>query len=139
MEQRFAAPPDRVFAAITDHEAMGTWLDGATVTLEKIGQADRNGVGAVRRIHARGLTIFEEVIHFEAPREMQYKVLRGAPLTEHLGTIRVIPDGTGSRVDYTIRFGCPLWAGGELTATIIARVLGGELRAGMARLAQKIG
>ena len=84
MRQRFAATPDRVFAAITDHAALGSWLP-ADVRLETPGTPPPNGLGAVRVVRVRGLSIREQVTRFEAPRAMDYRVISGAPFQDHLG------------------------------------------------------
>jgi uncharacterized protein YndB with AHSA1/START domain len=139
MKKRFAAPPEKVFAAITDHVGMQKWMPGSKITLDREGVPAPNGLGAVRRIRAGGLTILEEVVHFDPPREMRYKVLKAGPIIAHLGTIRVLPaeDG-GSLIDYTIRFTTPKWMGGELLAKLIGRILGGQLTAGLDRLATQV-
>ena len=139
MRKRFAAPPEKVFAAITDHVGMQKWMPGSKITLDREGVPAPNGLGAIRRIRAGGLTILEEVVRFDPPREMQYKVLKAGPIIEHLGTIRVLPgDGGGSVIDYTIRFSCPWYLGGGLLAQVIGKVLGGQLTAGLDRLATQV-
>jgi carbon monoxide dehydrogenase subunit G len=138
MQRRFAAPPAEVFAAVTDHERMSDWIHGARVTLDKPGSPSRNGVGAVRRIAARGLTIREEVVRFEEPTAMDYRVIAGAPLRNHLGGIRLRPDGSGTVLDYTIRFEVPWYLGGPLLGAIVARTLKTEIDKGLAALAARI-
>src|SRR5262245_5123377 len=137
MRQRFAATPDRVFAAITDHAALGTWLP-ADVRLERPGTPPPNGLGAVRLVRVRGLPIREQVTRFEAPRVMDYRVVSGAPFEDHLGEIRVAPDGDGAVVDYRIRFGWPWYAGGALVGHLVAGQLEREITAGLARLATSL-
>lgn len=137
LQQRFAAPTDKVFDAITDHEGMGAWMPGATVTLDRPGSAERNGLGAIRRIRARGLVILEEVVRFERPTAMDYRVLRGGPIRDHLGAIRIEDHGDESGLEWRIRFAFPWWSGGELGAALLARILGAELRGGLERLARR--
>src|SRR4029453_3251992 len=102
MRQRCTATPDRVFAAITDHAALGSWLP-ADVRLETPGTPPPNGFGAVRVVRVRGLPIRERVTRFEALHAMDYRVISGAPFQDHLGEIRVTPDGDGAPLDYRIR------------------------------------
>src|SRR5262245_33066183 len=137
MRQRFAATPDRVFAAITDHAALGSWLP-ADVRLERPGPPPPNGLGAVRVVRVRGLPIREQVTRFEAPRAMDYRVISGAPFQDHLGQIRVAPDGDGTLVDYRIRFGWPWYAGGALVGGLVASQLERGIAAGLARLAASL-
>jgi Polyketide cyclase / dehydrase and lipid transport len=137
MRQRFTATPDRVFAAITDHAALGSWLP-ADVRLESPGIPPPNGVGAVRVVRVRGLSIREQVTRFEAPRAMDYRVISGAPFQDHLGQIRVAADGEGALVDYRIGFGWPWYAGGPLVGHLVAGQLEREITAGLARLAASL-
>ena len=134
MEQRFAAPPERVFALLTDHVAFGRAL-GEDIRLEREGVPAPNGLGAVRAIHARGLVIREQVVAWDAPHAMDYTVVSGAPFDDHLGAIRFAPDGAGTRVDYRIRFAWPWWLGGGLVGGLVARTLERQIMAGLARMA----
>jgi len=65
-------------------------------------------------------------------------LLRAGP-AQLLGEIRLAPtpDG-GTMVTYKIRFGMPWWAGGDMTARLIARQLKGVITAAYARLAEEI-
>jgi hypothetical protein len=137
MQQHFDAPPERVFDALTDHVGFGRLL-GEDIRLEKQGVPAPNGLGAVRAIHARGLTIREEVVGWEAPRAMDYRVVGGAPLQNHLGQIRFVPDGSGVRVEYRIRFDWPWYLGGALVGDVLARSLERQIAAGIARLASTL-
>ncbi len=137
MQQRFDAPADLVFSALTDHEAFGRLL-GEDIRVETPGVPAPNGLGAVRAIRARGLTIREKVVRWEAGRAMDYRVVSGAPLQNHLGTIRIEPDGEGARVDYRIRFDWPWWLGGAAVGGLVARSLERQIAGGIARLASTL-
>ena len=139
MKQHFAAPPAVVFAAVTDHAGMERWLEGVRVTIEREGSPPPNGLGAVRRVRARGITVREEVVRWEEPSAMDYRIVGGSPLRDHLGEIRLhpSPDG-GTDLDYRIRFAVPWYFGGSLLGSIVARQLGGEMQAGLGRLAERL-
>ena len=134
MQHDFTAPPNRVFEAMTDHVGFGTWMK-TRITLERSGTPAPNGLGAVRAIHAGGLTIREEVVRWEAPRAMDYRVISGAPFQRHLGEIRITPRGDGARLDYRIRFEWPWWAGGTVVGRLLASRLEHEISSGVARMA----
>ena len=76
-----AAPIEVVWDTLTDHVGMMGWGPGVTVTMDRPGTADANGVGAVRRIATPGPgpDIVEEVVTFEPPNVMGYKALSGTP------------------------------------------------------------
>ena len=138
MQQRFEAAPARVFDAMTDHAGFGRWMQAA-IAVERPGTPAPNGLGAVRTIQARGLTIREEVVRFEPPVAMDYRVIAGAPFQDHLGEVRVVPDGSGARVDYRIRFDWPWYLGGAVVGGLLARTLEREISAGLARMAAGLG
>jgi uncharacterized protein YndB with AHSA1/START domain len=138
MEHRFEAAPERVFAAITDHVAFGRWV-GADIRVERAGTPAPNGLGAIRAVGVRGLTVREEVVGWEAPRAMDYRVVSGAPFRNHRGEIRLTPDGSGTRVDYRIRFEWPWYLGGGVVGRLLAAALEREITAGLARMAADVG
>jgi hypothetical protein len=137
MRQRFEASPERVFALLTDHVAFGRAL-GEDIRVEREGVPAPNGLGAVRVIRARGLTIREEVVGWEDPRAMDYRVVSGAPLENHRGEIRIVPEGAGARVDYRIRFDWPWYLGGALVGGLVARSLERQIGGGLAQMAASL-
>jgi uncharacterized protein YndB with AHSA1/START domain len=134
MEQRFAAPPARVFEEVTDHAAFGRWMK-ADIQVERQGTPPPNGLGAVRVVRARGTTVREEVVRWESPSAMDYRVIGGAPLRHHLGQLRFVPDAAGTRLTYSIRFDWPWWLGGTVVGRLVARTLEREITAGLGRMA----
>ncbi len=137
MTARFAAAPERVFAALTDHVGFGKVV-GARISLERPGTPPPNGLGAVRAVAAGGLTVREEVVRFEPPHAMDYRVIAGAPFTDHLGTLRITPADGGSRLDYTIRFAWPWYLGGDAVGGLVGAALRRQIGAGLERLAASL-
>jgi len=74
------------------------------VWLAAEGTHERNGVGCVRAFSlAPGLR--EQVIRFEPPQRMEYRVIAGAfPLADHHGEVVFEPDGAGTRVIWRVTF-----------------------------------
>ena len=106
VERRFAAPPDQVWKVYTDHAGWGAWAGLGRARLETEGHPDRNGVGAVRCFTTGGVSVFEEVLSFEPPKRMTYRVVRGGiPIMQnHLGEVVLEPDGAGTRLIWRCRF-----------------------------------
>ncbi len=98
-----AAPIETVWDKLSDHVGMSQW-GPVTVTMDRLGTADPNGVGAVRRIASRGPgpDIVEEVVTFEAPNLFGYKALSGTPFPGYAGEVRLTPAGSGTHIDYTV-------------------------------------
>jgi uncharacterized protein YndB with AHSA1/START domain len=91
---RIAAPPERVWAAVSDPAGIAEWFPGlGTVTFD----------GSVRTIDMGGLTIKEEIVtNDDDLRRFQYRITEAPMPTEyHLATIDVLDDGDGSLVVYS--------------------------------------
>jgi carbon monoxide dehydrogenase subunit G len=99
-----AAPIEVVWDTLTNHVGMMSWGPGVTVTMDRPGTTDANGVGAVRRIATPGPgpDIVEEVVTFEAPDVMGYKALSGTPFPGYTGEVRLTPAGAGTHINWTI-------------------------------------
>jgi SAM-dependent methyltransferase len=106
VERRFAAPPAQVWKVYTDHAGWTSWAGLGRARLVAEGQPDRNGVGAVRCISTGGVSVFEEVLSFEPPKRMTYRVVRGGIpiMKDHLGEVLLEPDGAGTRLIWRCRF-----------------------------------
>ena len=139
IQQRFSASPARVFAAVTDHKRLEQWQKGTRVTIEKDGVPPPNGLGAIRKVSNGPFHIYEEIVRWEEPQAMDYRIVRGAPLRDHLGEIRLAPaaDG-GTLVRYRVRFELPWYAGGRLMERLVSRQLERLITAAYARLAEEL-
>jgi uncharacterized protein YndB with AHSA1/START domain len=99
-----AAPIESVWDKLSDHVGMSQWGPGLTVSMDKVGTPDPNGIGAVRRIASPGPgpDIVEEVVTFEAPHVLGYKALSGTPFPGYAGEVRLTEAGAGTHISYTI-------------------------------------
>jgi uncharacterized protein YndB with AHSA1/START domain len=99
-----AAPIEVVWDTLTDHVGMMGWGLGVTVTMDRLGTSEANGVGAVRRIATPGPgpDIVEEVVTYEPPNVMGYKALSGTPFPGYQGEVRLTPAGAGTHINWTI-------------------------------------
>jgi uncharacterized protein YndB with AHSA1/START domain len=121
--RRFAAPPQAVWDVYTDHAGWEEWAGVGRSRLSSQGQPERNGVGAVRALGPGPLAAYEEVLEFEPPKRMTYRVLHGGiPVRNHLGEVRFEPDGDGTRVVWTCRFESRVPLMGGVFRRIVTRV-----------------
>jgi carbon monoxide dehydrogenase subunit G len=99
-----ASPIEVVWDTLTNHVGMMSWGPGVTVTMDRPGTTDANGVGAVRRIATPGPgpDIVEEVVTYEPPNVMGYKALSGTPFPGYAGEVRLTPAGSGTYISWTI-------------------------------------
>lgn len=133
------APPEVVFDVLTDHRGYAAITPLRKVELEREGDPAPNGVGAIRALHSVGPPLREEVLVYEPPERFSYRLLSGAPLRDHLGTVKLEPSATGTTVTYAIRTMPSLPLGGRAVVAVvklsIQQLLGGiateaERRAG---------
>lgn len=99
------APIDQVWTAITDHEGMATWPGIRRAALRRPGRTERNGLGAVREIHLGRVRFVEEIVGFQPPFVMEYKIVEtNAPIEHDEGRITLIPRGDGTEIHWMTRF-----------------------------------
>ena len=97
------APPETVFEVLTDHRRYAEITPLRRSELEREGEPAPNGVGAIRVLSSIGPPLREETIVYEPPRRFSYKLLSGAPLRDHVGTVALEPAGEGTKVTYAVR------------------------------------
>lgn len=133
IRESFAVPPEVLFERLLDHEGMSDW---AGVRVSVVAGPLDGGVGTVRRIHARGLSIDEEVVYVDAPRRLVYRIVRGLPVVSfHRGEVLVEPWGqTGSQLTWDIIMDAPVPG---LARLLLAPVAAG-LREGLGRLRSQL-
>jgi uncharacterized protein YndB with AHSA1/START domain len=129
--ESFAVSPEKLWAAINDHEGMSEWT-GARVNII----AGDGGVGTVRRVRARGLAIDEEVTYLDPPRRMVYRIVGGVPLLRfHRGEMLVEPWGkTGAELTWDIVLDSAVPG----FAKLLAAILGPALRDGLSKLRSQL-
>jgi uncharacterized protein YndB with AHSA1/START domain len=98
-----AAPPEVVFDVLTDHRRYAELTPLRKSVLEREGEPDPNGVGAIRLLTAVGPPMREEVIAYDRPRRFSYTVLSGLPVRDHVGTASLEPSPAGTKVTYALR------------------------------------
>jgi uncharacterized protein YndB with AHSA1/START domain len=128
IERTIAAPPEVVFDVLTDHRAYPRYTRLRKAVLEQEGSPDANGLGAIRRLHAVGPPIREEVIGFERPARFSYRVLSGLPVRDHVGEVTLGPAGGGTQMTYRIDVTPTVPVGGGLVVALMRQAVGGLVR-----------
>jgi len=114
------APLQLVFDRISNHEDMRNWPGVSDCRLVAEGEP-RNGLGAVRAVKTRGLTVHEKVVSFDPPSGFDYTIVKGLPV-DHLGQVRLTEAGDQTRIDWTIEMSSRI--------PLLAQVLGAMVRRG---------
>jgi uncharacterized protein YndB with AHSA1/START domain len=103
LQRDVAAPPETIFAVLTEHHLYASITPMRRSVLEREGEPPPNGVGAIRVLTSVGPPLREEVIAFEPPYRFSYKLLSGAPVRDHVGTVEITADGDRTKVVYAVR------------------------------------
>lgn len=133
VQQVIRAPLQSVWDRYTDHRSWTQWAGLGTVELERQGLPPPNGVGCVRVISNLGVRICEEVLTFEPPTRMSYRLVRGfVPIKDHLGEVLFETHDGGTRVTWRCQFNSKVPGLGGLFRALITRMFRNAL-AGLAR------
>lgn len=127
VQAEIPASPERVWAVYTDHRGWVKWAGVREVVLRQEGEPPPDGLGATRVIRTAGLAIEEEVIAFEPPKRMVYRLVAGLPIRNHQGEVLFEATGRGTRVLWRVRFDPLLPGTGGLLVWALRRALGDVL------------
>ncbi|WIM87306.1 SRPBCC family protein [Candidatus Mycobacterium wuenschmannii] len=136
LRQTTTAPIEKVFDSLTNHRAIADVSMARRSTLDREGVPAPNGVGAVRRIEAVGPAIVEEIIEYERPTRYAYKMLSGAPVRDHVGTVSLREAGTGTEVEWHLRSTPKIPGVSWLLAPVLKKVIG-DLLGGAVKAAER--
>ena len=102
LTRRIAAAPDVVFDTITDHRRYSDYTPIRRAELEREGDEEPNGKGAIRALHLAGPPMRERVVAFERPHLFTYELLSGLPVRDHVGTVTLDARDGGTLMTYRI-------------------------------------
>jgi catechol 2,3-dioxygenase-like lactoylglutathione lyase family enzyme/uncharacterized protein YndB with AHSA1/START domain len=94
---------EKVWDIVSDNRGMVKWMPLDSVTLEREGHPAPNGIGAERVMRGPKMNLREQVIGWDAPRSLRYRLLEGAPIACHQGEVSLRPVPGGSEITWTIR------------------------------------
>lgn len=129
VEETVDAARDALFAVLTDHEGYGRFPGVKKCELLRVGRHERNGLGALRRVHLGGPTVLdEEIVAYDASNSYEYRIRRARPLPirHTLGRVELEAlDTNRTKVVWTSTFEFPL--------PIVGRAIGKRAAAPLAR------
>lgn len=91
--------------------------------LERQGSIEADGVGAIRRFRTGRIVSREEVLVFERPRQLSYKLLSGLPLNDYRADVTLQPSASGTAVEWRSQFRAKVPGTGWLYAFMLRRFL----------------
>ena len=99
-----SGPPERVWELVGRASNWPQWSLAKNASLEREGSPDPDGVGAIRRLSTGPGGTREEVITWEPPRLLEYRVLSGLPIVDHRATLTLTANEGGTDIDWRATF-----------------------------------
>lgn len=122
-ERQVSAPPETVFRVLTEHHLYSEITPMRKSVLEREGDPSPNGVGAIRVLTSVGPPLREEVLAYEEPERFSYKLLSGAPVRDHVGTVQLSARDGGTRMVYAVRTTPTLPVVGPLVVAVVKQAI----------------
>lgn len=104
----FNFSPEEVWELLTDHERYAEYAELQESSLLKKGDTEKNGIGAVRKIHTGKIEFIEEVKVFDKPARFDYLIIQCTIPIKHIGgTVLLEKTDFGTRLNWTSVFEMP--------------------------------
>jgi uncharacterized protein YndB with AHSA1/START domain len=127
--QYFPQPVEELFAYLSEQENLEPLFGCKIKRLSDGSDGTRNGAGASRELKVGPLPGFVETNIEVVPNELvRYRITQGGVLKNHEGVMRFSPNGSGSRLEYTIDFDGKAPGVGPLVKTMLTRNISAALR-----------
>jgi hypothetical protein len=123
VEARSTAPVEVVWPLLGAARRWHEWSFLTASRLEREGAPDPDGVGAVRKFTRYGVGSREEVVAWDPPHHLGYRILSGFPVRDYRADITLEAAGTGTRIEWAGSYS-PRWPGtGRLLQAVLARMM----------------
>ncbi|MBV9869328.1 MAG: SRPBCC family protein [Frankiaceae bacterium] len=122
-----SAQPEEVFALLADANTWKTWAGPMIMKswFSKEGDPAPGGVGAVRRLGARGFATREEITEYDPPHYLAYTILGKAPMRDYRAIVSFDRHDGGTRITWAGAFEPVIPGTGRLLAWVLKRIVGG--------------
>jgi len=134
--RQVAAPPEVVFDVLTDHRRYNEITPVRKAELEREGEPEPNGVGAIRVLTVVPPPMREEVIAYERPNRFSYKVLSGLPVRDHVGTVELKAANGGTEMTYAVKSTPTIPLAGPVFMAVLRKAIR-DLIAGVAKESER--
>jgi len=125
-----AAAPQALWDLLTDLPGWTHWSGVSEVVVRQKGEPTPNGFGAIYVLRSRGIAIEQEVVGFDAPHHLRYRIVSGIPVKQHEAEVVLTRGPKGTHLDWSVHFE-PRFPG---TGALIARLMRREIERFVARL-----
>lgn len=132
VKRTIKAPIEQVFDQLTDLANYEAFPGVRRARFIREGLREKNGVGAIREVDARVFWLQEEILGFDRPNRMDYRIQQSRPGINHeSGSMVLKQTDKGVEVTWSSTFSLPLpmisgvaeQVGGKLSELMFATIL----------------
>jgi len=102
---RTSADPGEVYRLLRDGATWPEWSAITDFKLEREGDGEPEGVGAVRVFVSGRIRGRDEITGFAQDRQFRYNHLDGLPVRDYRGVVDLVPKDTGTEITWTVSYG----------------------------------
>jgi len=123
VEARADAPVEDVWPLLGEAARWREWSFLTASGLERDGAPEADGVGAVRRFTRNGVGSREEVVAWDPPHHLGYRILSGFPVRDYRADVTLERTGDGTRIEWAGSWS-PKWPGtGPVLQAVLVRMM----------------
>ncbi|GAA4018225.1 SRPBCC family protein [Allokutzneria multivorans] len=137
VERFAAAEPSVVYALLRDGSGWPTWSPLGSFELERPGETEREGVGAIRVFRTWPVRSRERIVELEQDRRLAYVLESGLPIQDYRAQVDLEPRDGGTVIRWRSVFGARRPLLGRLVHTMLDRFIR-RLVAGLAAAAESV-
>jgi len=114
---------DAVWPLVGQARRWSEWSFLTRSVLERDGSPEPDGVGAVRRFTRYGVGSREEVVAWDPPHHLAYRILSGFPVRNYRADVTLTPEGSGTRIDWAGTFDPKIPGSGRVLDAVLPAMM----------------
>ena len=134
-----SADADTVYALLRDGASWPRWSPLGSFELVREGEAEPEGLGAIRLFRTGGVRSYEKIVALEPGRRFGYALDHGLPLRDYVAYVDLSPRDGGTEIHWHSTFTAKIpgtgWFYRRFLGSFIKRVVAGLVSATGARVA----
>lgn len=120
---RTAAEPAALYGLLRNGESWPSWSPIGSFTLERAGEGEREGLGAVRVFRTGRITSREEIVALEPGRHFGYALLSGLAVRDYRADVHLDTSEAGTTIRWQSSFTAKVPGTGALYRSVLARFI----------------
>ena len=120
---RSTAAPDVIYRLLRDGSTWPDWGAIDAFELEREGDGEPEGVGAVRVFTSGRVRGRDEITGFEPDLQFRYNHIQGLPVRDYRGVIDLVRTDAGTEITWTVSFAPKFPGTGRLLHRLVGRFI----------------